>query len=140
MTPPSTLRSRAYLAAAGATGLLAFGIPLFLSPLRWASRLRWRVPEDTDLTVYLGRSLGAVAIALSLGALRAVRRPEEHRVMFEVGFLTGVLLAAVHAWGALLRRQPWTETAEIALWSAMAAGAALTYPREKPDRSRLPSA
>jgi len=140
MTPPSTLRSRAYLAAAGLTGLLAFGIPLFLSPLRWASRLRWRVPADTDLTVYLGRSLGAVAVALSAGALRAAPRPEEHRVMFEVGFLTGVLLTAVHAWGALLRRQPWTETAEIALWSAMAAGAALTYPREKPDRSRLPSA
>jgi hypothetical protein len=49
--------------------------------------------------------------------------------MVEVGFLTGALLAAVHAWGALLRRQPWTETAEIAFWSAMAAGALVAYPR-----------
>jgi uncharacterized membrane protein (DUF4010 family) len=83
------------------------------------------------LTVYLGRSLGAVAVALSVGALRAARRPEEQRTMVEVGFLTGALLAAVHAWGALLRRQPWTETAEIVFWSAMAAGALVAYPRHE---------
>lgn len=130
MTTNNRMMSRAYLVAAGTTGLLAFGLPLFLSPLRWARALRWRVPADTDLTVYLGRSLGAVAVALSAGSLRAARRPEEHRIIFEVGLLTGVLLAVVHAWGALLRRQPWTETAEIALWSGMAAGAALTRPRD----------
>ena len=130
MTTHDRTMSRAFLVAAGTTGLLAFGLPLFLSPLRWARALRWRVPADTDLTVYLGRSLGAVAVALSAGSLRAARRPEEHRIIFEVGLLTGVLLAAVHVWGALLRRQPWTETAEIAFWSGMAAGAALTYPRE----------
>jgi hypothetical protein len=108
---------------------------MFLSPLRWARALRWRVPDDTDLTVYLGRSVGAVAIALSAGALRAARRPEEHRVVFEMGFLTGVLLAVVHLWGALQRRQPWTETAEIAFWSAMAAGALFAYPRRELDGS-----
>jgi hypothetical protein len=126
-------RSSAFLVAAGTTGLLAFGLPLFLSPLRWARALRWRVPADTDLTVYLGRSLGAVGVALSLGILRAARRPSEHRIIFEVGFLAAVLLVVVHAWGAVLRRQPWTETAEIALWSAMAAGAALTRPDGAPD-------
>ena len=124
-------RSSAFLLGAGATGLLAFGVPLFLSPLRWARTLHWRVPADTDLTVYLGRSLGAVAVALSAGALRAARRPEEQRTMVEVGFLTGALLAVVHVWGALLRRQPWTETAEIAFWSAMAAAALLAYPRQE---------
>ena len=131
MTTMGSQRSSAFLLGAGATGLVAFGIPLFLSPLRWARALRWRAPADTDLTVYLGRSLGALAVALSIGALRAARRPEQHRIIFDVALLTGALLAAVHAWGALLRRQPWTETAEIALWSAMAAGAALTYPREE---------
>jgi len=130
-------KSSVFLAAAGSTGLAAFGIPLFLSPLGWARTLRWRVPADTDLTVYLGRSLGAVAVALGAGALRAARRPEEHPVMFDVAFMTGALLAAVHVWGALLRRQPWTETAEIGFWSAMAAGALLTYPREEPGNSRL---
>jgi hypothetical protein len=129
MATASNRRSSAYLLGAGATGLVAFGMPLFLSPLRWAQALRWRAPADTDLTVYLGRSLGAVAVALSVGALRSARQPEENRVIFEVGFLTGALLTAVHVWGALLRRQPWTETAEIALWSSMAAGALLAYPR-----------
>ena len=131
MTTESRRRSSAFLLGAGATGLLAFGLPLFLSPLRWARTLRWRVPADSDLTVYLGRSLGAVAVALSAGALRAARRPEEQRIMVEVGFLTGALLAVVHVWGALLRRQPWTETAEIAFWSSMAAAALLTYPRQE---------
>jgi hypothetical protein len=134
MTTAGSRKSSAFLVGAGAVGLTAFGIPLFLSPLRWARALRWRVPDDTDLTVYLGRSLGALAVAISVSALRAARRPEEHRVIFEVGFLTGALLAAVHVWGALLRRQPWTETAEIAFWSAMAAAAVLTYPRQdSPD-------
>jgi len=130
------LRSSAFLLGAGTTGLLAFGLPLFLSPLRWARALRWRVPADTDLTVYLGRSLGAVAVALSTGALRAARRPEEQRTMVEVGFMTGALLAAVHVWGALLRRQPWTETAETAFWSAMAGAALLARPRQQLAGSR----
>lgn len=136
MTTQGRFRSSAFLLGAGTTGLLAFGLPLFLSPLRWAGALRWRVPEDTDLTVYLGRSLGAVAVALSSGALRAVRRPDEQRTMIEVGLLTGALLTAVHVWGALLRRQPWTETAEIGFWSAMAAAALLAYPRQESGGSR----
>ena len=140
MATESSRKSRAFLLAAGVTGLATFGIPMFLSPLRWARALRWRVPDDTDLTVYLGRSLGALAIAIGVSALRAARRPEENRIVFEVGFLTGALLAGVHVWGALLRRQPWTETAEIAFWSAMAAAAALTYPREEPGGSRLEAA
>jgi hypothetical protein len=124
-------KSSAFLVGAGAVGLTAFGVPLLLSPLRWARALRWRVPSDTDLTVYLGRSLGALAVAVSVSALRAARRPEEHRIIFELGLLTGALEALVHVWGALLRRQPWTETAEIAFWSAMVAAAVLTYPREE---------
>jgi hypothetical protein len=132
MTTAGSRKSSAFLLGAGAVGLAAFGIPLLFSPLRWARTLRWRVPSDTDLTVYLGRSLGALAVAIGVSALRAARRPEEHRIIFEVGFLTGALLAAVHVWGALQRRQPWTETAEIAFWSAMAAGALLAYPPGEP--------
>ena len=136
MTTGGSGKSRAFLLGAGTTGLLAFGLPLFLSPLRWARALRWRAPADTDLTVYLGRSLGSVAVALSVGALRAAYRPEEQRTMVEVGFLTGALLTVVHISGALRRRQPWTETAEIALWAAVAAGAVLAYPRAGSAESR----
>jgi hypothetical protein len=76
-------------------------------------------------------------VAVGVSALRAARRPEEHRIIFEVGFLTGALEAAVHLWGALQRRQPWTETAEIAFWSAMAAAAVLAYPRREPTGTQL---
>jgi hypothetical protein len=96
-----------------------------------ARRLRWGVPEDTDLTVYLGRSLGAVATAFSVGGLLAARDPRRHRIVFPIAGVTGFLLTGVHVWGAIQRKQPWTETAEIAFWGAMTAGAVAAYPREE---------
>ena len=83
-------RSSLFLLAASSVGLLVFALPLLLSPLRWARRLRWRVPEDTDLTVYLGRSLGAVATALSVGGLLAARDPRRHRIVFPMTALAGL--------------------------------------------------
>jgi hypothetical protein len=88
------------------------------------------VPEDTDLAVYLGRSLGAVAVALSLGALWAARDPWRHRIVFRMAAAAAALLAGVHVRGAIERKQPWTETAEIPLWAAMAIGAIVCYPQE----------
>ena len=123
-------RSSLFLLAASSVGLLVFALPLLLSPLRWARRLRWRLPEDTDLTVYLGRSLGAVATALSVGGLLAARDPRRHRIVFPIAAVAGFLLTGVHVWGAIQKRQPWTETAEIVFWAAVAAGAAASYPRE----------
>ena len=130
MRTNSNRRSSLFLLVASSIGLLVFALPLLLSPLRWARRLRWRVPEDTDLTVYLGRSLGAVATALSAGGLLAARDPRRHRVVFPIAAVAGFLLTGVHIWGAVQKRQPWTETAEIAFWAAVAAGAAASYPRE----------
>jgi hypothetical protein len=42
--------------------LLLFGLPIFLSPMTWARRIGWEIPDDTDLANYLGRSLGALAL------------------------------------------------------------------------------
>ena len=123
-------RSSLFLLVASSTGLLVFALPLLLSPLHWARRLRWRLPEDTDLTVYLGRSLGAVATALSVGGLLAARDPRRHRIVFLMAAVAGFLLTGVHVWGAVQKKQPWTETAEIAFWGAMTAGAAASYPHE----------
>jgi len=108
----------------------AFAVPLLLSPLKWARRLRWQVPEDTDLAVYLGRSLGAVAVALSLGGLLAARDPWRHRIVFQMAAVAAALLAGVHIRGAVEGKQPWTETAEIPFWTAMAIGAIACYPEE----------
>jgi hypothetical protein len=127
---PGNGRSALFLLAASGVGLGVFGFPLLLSPLKWARRLRWRVPEDTDLAVYLGRSLGAVAVALSLGGLWAARDPWRHRIVFRIAGMAAVLLAGVHVRGAMEGKQPWTETAEIALWAAMAVGAVAYYPEE----------
>jgi hypothetical protein len=130
MRTNSYRRSSIFLLAASSIGLLVFALPLLLSPLRWARRLRWRVPEDTDLTVYLGRSLGAVATALSLGGLLAARDPGRYRIVFVMAAVAGSLLAGVHVWGAIQKKQPWMETAEIPFWAAVAAGAVASYPRE----------
>ena len=123
-------RSSLFLLVASSVGLLAFALPLLLSPLRWARRLRWRLPEDTDLTVYLGRSLGALATAVSVFGLVAARDPRRHRIVFSMTAVAGSLLTGVHVWGAIQKKQPWTETAEILFWGAMTAGAVATYPRE----------
>ena len=123
-------RSALFLLATSAVGLGAFGLPLFLAPLKWAKRVRWQVPEDTDLTVYLGRSLGAVAVALSLSGLWAARDPWRHRIVFKITAAMAALLAGVHVRGAIEGKQPWTETAEIPLWAATAIGAVVCYPEE----------
>jgi hypothetical protein len=123
-------RSALFLLATSGVSLGAVALPLFLSPLKWAKRLRWRVPEDTDLTVYLGRSLGAVAVALSLGGLWAARDPWRHRIVFKIAGVAAALLVGVHVRGAIEGKQPWTETAEIPVWAAVAIGAVACYPRE----------
>jgi hypothetical protein len=123
-------RSTLFLLAASGVSLGAFAVPLLLSPLKWAKRLRWQVPEDTDLTVYLGRSLGAVAVAMSLGALWAACDPWRHRIVFKMAAAAAALLAGVHVRGAIEGKQPWTETAEIPFWAAMAIGAIVCYPEE----------
>ena len=123
-------RSALFLLATSGGSLAAFGLPLFLAPLKWAKRLRWRLPEDTDLAVYWGRSLGAVAIALGLGGLWAARDPWRHRIIFKIVAVVAALLAGVHVRGAIERKQPWTETAEIGLWAAMTIAAIACYPEE----------
>jgi len=45
---------------------VAFVGPILLAPLRWAKVMQWSLPEDTDLTVYFGRCLGAFAKACSV--------------------------------------------------------------------------
>jgi hypothetical protein len=43
------------------------------------------------------------------------------------------LLTLVHIVGAVQRRQPWTETAEIVFWGAMTVGAVACYPKPPGD-------
>ncbi len=129
MKQRANLRSSIFLLVTSGISLVAIALPLLLSPLRWAKRLRWRVPDDSDLTLYLGRSLGALAVAFGLGGIRAAFDPWRNRLLFRMATVAAALLTLVHIVGAVQRRQPWTETAEILLWGAMTVGSVACYPK-----------
>jgi hypothetical protein len=100
-----------------------FALPLLLSPYRWAQAFGWPREPETDVGLYFGRCLGAVATASCVQAARAARDPERHRSYFEFVEIGGWLLAAVHLRGLLERRQPPTEHAEIIGYCALATAA-----------------
>jgi hypothetical protein len=106
-----------------------FAIPLLLDPYRWARAFGWRREPETDVGLYFGRCLGAVATAACLQAVRAARDAERHRSYFEFAETTGWLLAVVHLRGLLERRQPPIEHAEIIGYSAFALAARKYMPR-----------
>jgi hypothetical protein len=47
---------------------MAFGVSLFVDPYRWAGVFRWRPEPQTDVGLYFGRCLGALAIGAGLEA------------------------------------------------------------------------
>jgi hypothetical protein len=100
--------------------LPAFALPLLLRPYAWARAFGWREEPETDVGLYFGRCLGAVATATGVQALRAARDPERHRSFFGFAEIAAWLLAAVHLRGALEGRQPPVEHAEIAGYAAFA--------------------
>jgi hypothetical protein len=108
-----------FLLASGAGFLAVYGLPLALFPLRWARWFRWKLPEETDLAVYLGRCVGVLAIAIIAVALQAVPHPERFPVVFELIAWIGALMTALHVYGAIRRVQPWTEDAEIVLYAVL---------------------
>lgn len=91
-------------------------LPLFLTPLRWASSMRFVIPTDTDLAVYFGRCLGALILVLEAVTLRAALTGEGLVLVFEIMLAAFVLMIGVHAYGAVKRIQPITETLEIGVW------------------------
>ena len=106
-------------------GLFApvFALPLLLDPYRWARAFGWKKEPETDVGLYFGRCLGAVATASCVQGVRAARDPEGHRSFFQFAEVAGWLLAAVHLRGLLERRQPPVEHAEVLGYSAFAIAA-----------------
>jgi hypothetical protein len=120
--------ARIYLRIFGALFLPVFALPLLLHPYGWARAFGWRRERQTDVGLYFGRCLGAVATGICVQALRASREPARHRSLFGLLELAGWLLSLVHVRGLLERRQPPIEHAEIAGY----AGFALLARRVKP--------
>jgi hypothetical protein len=108
--------------------LLLFGLPMFLSPLRWAKVLGWRIPEHTHLAIYFGRCLASVVLVLGAFAFRAASTPSLQPFYFDMLLGAFGAMVIVHLWGAIRRIQPLSETIEIAFWGALLVLALLFHP------------
>lgn len=114
--------------------LVFFGLPMMLWPLRWAKLLGWTIPgstgapEDAHLAIYFGRTLGMVTCALATVGLCVLDHPTLWPLFFNLNILIFLANTAVHAWGAIRRIQPLSETLEIPYWFALAVLLYLFYP------------
>jgi len=113
----------------GATAFLLFiSLPLLISPMRWARRIGWKIPEDTDLANYLGRSLGGLLLPVTILLYIGARDPWEYRVVFDLVILATIFAAGVHFYGFLKRSQPIIEHLEVFMYVALALVAWYFYP------------
>ena len=76
--------SQTYLLVFVVVTSTVFALPLFFKPLLWAKLMMWEIPEETDLTVYFGRCLGAFICIVELISLRAALTGEGVVFAFEV--------------------------------------------------------
>jgi hypothetical protein len=113
----------------GSTGLvILLGLPLLISPMRWARKLGWKIPEETDLANYLGRSLGGVCLSIAVVGYLAVRNPWQYRPVFELVIILGVFGTGVHVYGLIRESQPVVENLEIVVFLLISALAWYFYP------------
>lgn len=110
-----------FLLVLAAATTLFFALPILLAPLRWARVMMWSIPEDTRLTVYFGRCLGAFVAIFELFIIRAGWTEAGLIFAFEFMILVWVFMLAIHIIGAVQRIQPITETLEIGFWALLIA-------------------
>ena len=108
-----------YLYVVGAAMLITFGIPLVFVPLRWAQVFRWETPQEKNLVIFLGRSVGILISMLAIFAFVAVASPAAKPFYFDLMLWILAANTALHAYGAIRKTQPITETVEIVLWVVM---------------------
>ena len=120
--------AQVYLLFLMAATTAVFALPIFLVPLKWARWFGWTIPQQTDLTVYFGRCLGAFILIVELLMLRAAVSGTGLIFTFQVLLAVAAFMIVVHVWGALLRLQPISETLEIGMYSGLALLTILFYP------------
>ena len=97
--------------------VVVIALPLLFAPLTWARWFGWKLPEgNTDLTVYFGRCLGAVALSVIIAVAHGIPDPKSHHLLFELVAMISGLMILVHLWGAFRKTQPLSETVEIVVW------------------------
>ncbi|SFM71476.1 hypothetical protein [Marinobacter zhejiangensis] len=105
-----------------------FAIPLFCVPLQWARRMKWQVPQETDLAVYFGRCLGACVLVAEFFIFRSAITGSGLTFTFQLLAAIFSLMMVVHIYGALRQIQPITETLEIGFWALLLLAVYLFYP------------
>jgi hypothetical protein len=111
-----SLYSNVYLIFAGVAMLLLFGLPLTLVPMSWARVFRWEVPKPENLVVFLGRSLGVFITIMAIFTFKATQTPEAKPFFFDLMLWIFVGMILLHAYGAIRKTIPITETVEILMW------------------------
>jgi hypothetical protein len=113
-------RARALLVLVAVLFIPVFAVPLFIDPYWWGDVFGWDTASRSDLGAYLGRCLGAVALAIAVTALLAARDPAANRSLFDLLGLGAALLALVHVRGLVEDSQPLVEHLEIAMYAGFA--------------------
>jgi len=101
-----------------AMSTIAFAVPFVFAPAQWGSAMRWQVPGERHLMAYYARCLGCLAFSFNLmGFWAACSRPDLLIAYVAPVTLFCATMVALHCYGFWRREQPWTETAEIPMWS-----------------------
>ncbi len=121
-------QSHAFLVVMGVLSLITLGLPMLFVPLRWATWLRWELPEQTHLAIYFGRSCGAVATVLAIFGFIAAADPTVQPFFYQLSIAVFAMMTGTHLYGAIRKIQPITETLEIPIWGALLVMALCFYP------------
>jgi hypothetical protein len=115
----------------GATAIVCLlGLPLLISPMTWARKLGWEIPEQKDLANYFGRSLGAVGLSIAIVGYMAAFDPWQYRFVFDLVIWLGIFLAGVHVYGFIKKNQPVFENVEAFLYPLISLLAWYFYPHQ----------
>jgi hypothetical protein len=117
-----------YLYIAGVAMLALYGIPLMVVPLRWARAFRWEIPQPENLVVFLGRSLGIFISLVAIFGFKVTGIPAAKPFFFDFMLWFLATMTALHAYGAIRKTQPITETLEIILWLVLFVVTLCFYP------------
>lgn len=120
--------SSTFLVVFSVVVLLAFALPFLFVPMAWGRVIGFRMPEQTDLAVYFGRSLGATALGICLICYMASQNPGTQPIVFDGLIVISAVLTVTHLHGAIRKIQPLIETLEIPFWFALTLLEVALYP------------
>ena len=120
--------SSTFLVVFAAIVVVAFALPFLFAPIAWGRLIGFKLPEQTDLAVYFGRSLGAAALGISLICYMASQNPGAQPLVFDGLILISAVLTITHIHGAVMKIQPLIETLEIPFWFGLMLLQIAVYP------------